>query len=473
MRFPFVGQAYEARSLNIDAQRLINLYLEMDETGKEPVSLYGCPGLDRLSTVGNGPIRGQCTAKGYDYVVSGNEVYKVTSSYSATLLGSIGSSSGPVSMQENGTYLLLVDGSAGYTVTLSTNAFAQVTDPDFPSNPISVSSIDSYFIVVDGNTQLFFLSPDGVNWDGADFATAEGAPDNLVACLADHRELWLFGQETIEVWADTGNVDFPFERIQGAFIETGCAAPYSVAKADNSIFWLMADARGNGMVYRAQGYIGQRISTHAIEKAIQGYSDVSDAIAYTYQQEGHTFYVLTFPTGNATWVFDVATSSWHQRAYMDPDTGALGRHRSNCYVFFNGQHVVGDYEDGRLYAFDLDTYTDDGDYIKALRSCAHITDKKDLNRVFQHRLQVDIESGVGLVTGQGSDPQMMVRWSDDGGHTWSNEYTMSMGKIGEYKKRAIRRRLGAARDRVYEVSITDPVKRVIIGANLIAEVGAS
>jgi hypothetical protein len=469
MRFPFVGQAYQARSLNIDAQRTVNLYLEMDETGKEPVSLYGCPGTVRLATIGSGPIRGQCTAGAYDYVVSGNEVYKVTSSYSATLLGTIGTSSGPVSMQENGTYLLIVDGTSGYTVTLSTDAFAQVTDPDFPSNPVSVASIDSYFIVIDGNTQLFFLSPDGVNWDGADFATAEGSPDKLVSCLADHRELWLFGQSTIEVWADTGNVDFPFERIQGAFIETGCAAPYSVAKADNSIFWLMADERGNGMVYRAQGYIGQRISTHAIEKAIQGYSTISDAIAYTYQQEGHTFYVLTFPTGNATWVYDVATNAWHERAYMDPDTGALGRHRSNCYVFFNGKPTVGDYEDGRLYEFDLDTYTDDGDYIKALRSCAHITDKKDLNRVVHHRLQVDIEAGVGLVTGQGSDPQMVLDWSNDGGHTWSNEHTVSMGAIGKYNARAIWRRLGSARDRVYRVSITDPVKRVIIGANLQAE----
>ena len=215
-----------------------------------------------------------------------------------------------------------------------------------------------------------------------------------------------------------------------------------------------------------------RISTHAIEWQIQQYGDISDAIAYTYQQDGHAFYVLTFPTANATWVYDVATLSWHERASYT--NGDFDRHRSNCQMAFNNKIIVGDYQNGNLYSFDLEVYADHNRTQKWLRSWRALPtgQNNDRKRTAQHSLQLEVETGVGLNLGQGNDPQVMLRWSDDGGHTWSNEHWTSIGKIGSYGYRAFWRRLGMTlklRDRVYEISGTDPVKVAITGAILIVD----
>jgi len=305
--------------------------------------------------------------------------------------------------------------------------------------------------------------------DPLDFASAEGSPDGLVSLIIDHREAWLFGTNSVEVWYDAGLQDFPLQRIQGAFNEIGCIAPYSVAKLDNGIFWLGADARGRGIVYRANGYTGVRVSTHAVEWHIQDYTNMADAVAYTYQQDGHSFYVLNFPSANTTWVYDVAVNAWHERAAFS--AGEFTRHRSNCQMSFNNEIVVGDFENGNIYAFDLNVYADNGSIRKWLRSWRALpTGQNNLRRTAQHSLQLNCESGVGLNDGQGSDPQVMLRWSDDGGHTWSNEHWSNMGKIGQYYRRVFWRKLGMTvklRDRVDEVSGTDPVKIAIMGAELL------
>jgi hypothetical protein len=321
------------------------------------------------------------------------------------------------------------------------------------------------------NSQLMWVTQllDGTSIDPLEFVSTEGSPDGLLAVTSNFREVWAFGTNSIEVWYDSGATDFPLQRIQGAFNELGCAAPYSVAKMDNGLFWLGRDRRGQGIVYRANGYAGVRISTHAVEWQIQQYADLSDAIAYTYQQDGHSFYVLVFPSANTTWVYDAATQAWHERAgFVD---GNFTRHRGNCQMAFNNKIVVGDFENGNIYAFDLDDYSDNGGIQKWLRSWRALpTGQNNLKRTTQHSLQLDCESGVGLNLGQGDDPQVMLRFSDDGGHTWSNEHWKSMGKIGQYYKRVIWRRLGMTtklRDRVYEASGTDPVKIAIMGAELI------
>jgi hypothetical protein len=287
--------------------------------------------------------------------------------------------------------------------------------------------------------------------------------------VVNNREVWLLGTNSIEIWYDAGTPDFPLARIQGASNEIGCVAPYSVAKLDNSLFWLGQDARGRGIVYRNNGYTGVRASNHAIEWQIQSYGNISDAIAYTYQQDGHSFYVLTFPSADKTWVYDVSTQSWHERAGWH--NGSFTRHRSNCQMAFNNEIIVGDFENGNIYAFDLDVYADNGQIQKWLRSWRAIpSGQNNLKRTAQHTMQFDCETGVGLNLGQGSDPQAMLRWSDDGGHTYSNEHWTNLGKIGQYGRRAFWRRLGMTqklRDRVYEVSGTDPVKIVILGAELL------
>jgi hypothetical protein len=337
---------------------------------------------------------------------------------------------------------------------------------------VSVGYLDGYFVFNEPASQRVWVTSllDGTSVDPLDFASAEGNPDNIVALLVDHREVWLFGTTSIEVWYNAGLADFPLARIEGAFMETGCLAPYSVAKLDNTVFWLGSDARGNGIVYRNQGYNAQRVSTHAVEWQLQQYSNLSDAIAYTYQQDGHAFYVLSFPGANQTWCFDVSTGLWHERAGWDGVN--FTRHRSQCQVNFDNKIIVGDWQGPKLYVMDTDVYDDDGDVQRWLRSWRALpTGQNTLKRTAHHALQLDCESGVGLNSGQGSDPRVMLRWSDDGGHTWSNEHWANMGKLGEYGKRVIWRRLGMTtklRDRVYEISGSDPVKIAIMGAELSA-----
>ena len=357
----------------------------------------------------------------------------------------------------------------GVSLTVSP-LFSQITDPDFPG-AVGVGFLDGYFVFNEPNSQKFWVtaSNNGLSIDALDFASAEGSPDDLVTLIVDHREVWLFGTTSVEVWYNAGLPDFPLARIQGAFNEIGCQAPYSVAKLDNGLFWLGKDARGNGIVYRSKGYSGERISTHAVEWQIQQYATLADAVAYTYQQDGHSFYVLNFPTANTTWAFDVSTEVWHERAGWE--NNAFTRHRGQCQMNFADEIVIGDYVAGVLYAYDMTVYSEADTIQKWLRSWRALpTGQNDLKRTTQHSLQLDCESGVGLATGQGDNPQVMLRWSDDGGHTWSNEHWKSMGRIGEYGKRVIWRRLGMTtkiRDRVYEISGTDPVKIAIMGAELI------
>jgi hypothetical protein len=474
MQTPILGAAYVARSINAADNRCVNLFPEMTpDNGQTAAFLNRAPGLEFLQTVGTGPIRALWAhqTNGSDfYVVSGGEVYKLNSMTGApTLLGTV-SGTGPVSIADNGTQIFFACNPDSYIYNEVTNVFAQITDPDFPG-AVTVGYLDGYFVFNEPNSQRVWVTSllDGLSVDPLDFASAEGSPDGLVGLIVDHREAWLFGTDSVEVWYDAGLPDFPLTRIQGAFNEIGCVAAFSIAKLDNGLFWLGTDARGQGIVYRANGYTGQRISTHAIEYAIAQYGNISDAIAYTYQQEGHAFYVLTFPSGDATWVYDVSTQAWHERAGWD--NGVFVRHRSNCQCNFGGNIIVGDYENGNIYQFSLDIYADNGGIQKWLRSWRALpTGQNNLKRTAHHSLQLNCESGVGLNDGQGSDPQAMLRWSDDGGHTWSNEHWSPMGKIGAYYQRVFWRRLGMTlklRDRVYEVSGTDPVKIAIMGAELI------
>jgi hypothetical protein len=541
MKTPILGSAYVARSINAADNRMVNLFPEViPEGGKEAAFLNRAPGLNFLQTVGTGPIRGLWAhqTNGSDFfVVSGNGFYKLTGlNATPTLLGAV-AGTGPVSIADNGTQLFIAANGPSYIYNEVTNVFAQITDPDF-AGAVTVAYLDGYFVFNQPNSQIIWVTQllDGTSVDPLDFASAEGSPDGVVGLIADHRELWVFGTDSVEVWYDSGAADFPLQRIQGAFNEIGCVSAYTIAKMDNGLFWLGTDARGQGIVYRANGYTGVRISTHAIEYAIAQYGNISDAIAYTYQQEGHAFYVLTFPSGNATWVYDVATQAWHERAGFD--NGEFMRHRSNCQCNFGGNIIVGDFENGNIYTFDLDVYADNGDIQKWLRSWRALpTGQNNLKRTAQHSLQLDCETGVGLnlypaydsenidtesgldlvaeyvqtflatqsgdtltteagdgfeplgqyelsdedisgynlvtnsyLAAPGYNPQVMLRWSDDGGHTYSNEHWASIGKIGAYGHRTFWRRLGMTlklRDRVYELSGTDPVKIAIVGAELI------
>lgn len=461
MKFEFLGDAYRARSLKANASETINYFLEADKDGKSVTALYGCPGRVTRATA-SGEVRAAMHYNGVAYFVSGNKMYSMTTGYSLTEIGTLSTSTGYVGMVTNGLVIVIVDGSFGYSYTISSNTFAAQADPDFANSPVAAAIINGFFIVIEGGSQRFWTSTDGTTWNGLDFASAESNADNLITVIEDHQEVVFGGAEVTEIWYNSTDV-FPFTR--RAVIETGMMSPGGICKADNSIFFLGNDK----VVWRMNGYTPTRISTHGIEYDIAQY-DTSDCRMWAEKREGHLFIWCQFPTGNKTWVYDVATSLWHRRAYRDPITNELGRHRANCYIPFNNTHLVGDYLNGTICELDMDVYDDDGDPMPAIRVCRHVADG-GLKKVFHHRLELDIESGVGLITGQGSNPQMMLKWSDDGGRTYGNEIWRSMGAIGEYNKKLIWSPLGGSYDRVYWSEVTDPVKRVIVGANLDVTVG--
>lgn len=471
---PFVGQAYTASSLDLNAQRCINFILESGgDQGASQAALIPSPGLTRLVQFPNGnvEVRGSIVFRGFEWVVAGNTLFRVDTSFNAISIGNLATSIGPVSMDSSETQLGLVDGDRGYYYDFPSSTFAVITDAGFPSGAAKITYLAAQFVVETPNTEQFSWSAlaDITSWPGLNFASAEKAPDPIVAHAANFGELYLIGESTTEVWIPDS---LGFISSGNAFIQQGCCAPFSVQPIDNALMWLAKDKSGQGIVIRVDGYVPKRVSTFGVENAIAEMAETSridDAIAYAYQQKGHNFYVLTFPTAGQTWCYDAATGEWAERLAFNSATGELTRHRSNCYSFFAGKCVVGDYANGRLYALDLNNYTDDGDTIMRLRSTP--VEKKNGQVLTFGSLVVDIEAGVGLVDGQGDMPLMMMRYSDDGGHTWSNRRTASMGKVGKYGARAKWNRLGQGKNRVWEVSVTDPVKVVIIDANAEVQIG--
>jgi hypothetical protein len=383
-----------------------------------------------------------------------------------TIITAFGTGSGGV-----GTYTVSASQTVSSTTIYALNwTVLPATDGAFQGGG-TVDITDNYFVYNKPDSQLWaasdLLSP---ITDPLSFASKDGSPDDLVSIIVDRREVYLLGEMSSEVWINSGAVPFPFTRIPGTSTQQGIAAQYSMSRMGNSFAYVSKNNRGEAMVVRMNGYFPERISTHAVETTLVN-QNVSNAIAWTYQLEGHEVYVVTFPsigTNGLTWAYDNTTGLWHKWLYRN-NQNEYERHRGNCCAFFNQQVLVGDYENGKIYQLSRNFYTDDGQPIRRIRRAPHIT--SDLQRQYFHELQIQFQPGVGLSTGQGQDPQAMLRWSNDGGSTWSNEYWTSIGKQGKYLNRAIWRRLGFSRDKVFEVSISDPVKAVIVSANLKAEAG--
>jgi hypothetical protein len=370
------------------------------------------------------------------------------------------------------------------------------TDGAF-SGATSVDIVDNYFVYNKPNTQQWGASnPLSPISQGLSFSSKDGGPDNLVALIVDHREVYLLGETSSEVWIDVGTFPFAFQRIPGTSTQHGIAAKASVYRLGNSFAYLSRNNRGQAEIMQMNGYTPTRISNHAMEQTLVN-QYVDDAIAWTYQQEGHEVYVISFPTIDLTWAYDATTTMWHKWLSVD-NMNVFHRHRGNCCAVFQGQVFVGDINNGQIYLLDPSNYTDNGNEIRRVRRAPHIV--SDLQRQYLEELQIQFQPGVGLtgdiyssnsptnavagigiagqaVAGQaqiqtiGANPQAMLRWSNDGGSTWSNEHWANIGLIGQFKNRAIWRRLGWARDRVYEVVVTDPIKAVIVSANIKASEG--
>lgn len=477
---PFIGQAYTLPSLNASFQRCLNLYAEgVPGETKGKVILKKRSGLKLFVTVTGANRRIFSTSKGRLFSMNGNKLTEISTTGALTERGTINTTSGRVSMADNGDELVIVDGDTGFVFNLLTNILTAIADPDFPDNATHVTFQDGFIIVNDPSSTPageFFISGlrDATSWGGLDFGNAEGSPDIINALVSTGRELWLFGPQSTEVFYDSGAALFPFQRINGTYSKIGCFAPFSVAEMETNVFWLGGNEQGHGQVFTNEGYRPRRISTHAIEQEWVNYPNIEDAIAYTYQEGGHKFYVLNFQAGNKTWVYDTTTGWWHETASTDFNTNTDNRFKGNSHAFFNGKNFVADPGNGNIYEVDPLTFTDAVDddnvnKIKALRNSPHIWN--NLDRLFFTSFQVDMETGVGLTTGNGSDPQAMLRWSNDGGHTFSNQLFADIGKIGKFRTRVKFNRLGQSRDRIWELSITDPIKVTLLNTHVEANSG--
>ena len=480
MRINWVGQQATAKESKVDSLSLLNGYAEIVESrqGKSVLALYGTPGLKRFTTLpGTGPIRGMFSASnGRCFVVQGNSFFELFRTGAANLYGPLRTTSGPVSMDDNGVHLMAVDGPTGYTLTFATGAFAQIQDADFHGAD-RVVALNNYFLLNKKDTQQFYWTdPLAITFDPLDFASAEGFPDWVLSLLTAHSSIWLFGATSTEVWGFTGNVTAPFARIPSAFIQQGIVAPHSAVRVGETVCWLSANEQGRGVVVQASGYSPERISTHPVEVAMQGYGIIDDALGWCEQREGHLFYWLTFPTANVTWVYDATAGLWHTRGAYFPPTGQIGRHRANCYVLaFRDTYLVGDYLDGRVYALDFQTYSDDGTALVFEATMPPLFDAEGFHRVAQRHLRLDCKVGVGLDGGvvPGHQPVVKLRLSNDGGETWPLERSARLGALGRTHTLVDFWQLGSGYDRRCKLRITDPVPRVILGAVTDVEVLAS
>lgn len=409
----------------------------------------------------SGEIRAMYVMGDYLYVLNGNKFYRVDYAWSKTTIGAIGTGSGNAWIVGDGLHLMVVDGVKGYSWDGTT--FAEVTFPDNFS-PSSLTFMDGYYIVSKSGTDRFYISTliDPTLWDALDYATAEGLHDALRVVHAHQGNLWLLGNDTLEIWFHSGASTFPFERYTGGYVFIGCLAARSAVSSDMGVFWL----DNKYSVRLGTGIQSTVISTPQIEYQIAELlksADLTKAVAFYYFQKGHGFYQLT--VGNKTFVYDVTTNFWHTRA-----SGLKNdRHPAQCYALYNKKHLVGHYIRGEILAFDYDKHENNNEPFIAIRAAQVI--QNDRKRLFHHQLELEFESGVGLTAAD--DPEAIMVWSDDGGHTWSNEHTATFGGLGSYHKRCVWRKLGNSRNRIYKVTINDPVKRVIVGAHLEAEAGIS
>ena len=483
-RFSFAGPTYVARSPSISLERSVNFYVERNPQGaKGPESLIGTPGTDLWATVGTGVIRGKHVFNGVMFVVSGNKLYSVTTGGVSTELGTLSTSTGRVSMQDNGiasagiggNQLIVVDGTDGYIYNVSTLAFTAIASAGFPADPVMVEYVDGYFITFGSGKMAFAVSNlyDGSTWNALATASILASPEGIQAVISNHQQLWFIKQETSEPWYNAGtptSQGSPFSRIPGSVMDFGTPAPWSVVRGDGGIFMLgnmrVGGVAGLAGVMKVDGMTPKIISTTAINYQIQRLSTVSDAFGYCYTDEGHTFYVLTFPTANWTIVYDTLTQEWHERSlYITGDPFTVNRHVGNSYEYFNGKHLIGDYRaNGKIYHMDSSYYDDDGVDLVSFRTTKYAQDDDGLKNVFFQELQIDMETGVGA--GAVANPQAVLSWSDDGGRSWSSDRVGIMGATGEYAARVIWRRLGRSRARVFRLTISDAVKRVITGAYL-------
>ena len=460
MRIPFIGQAYQNRSIPLSSQRCINWYPEIEPgDSRNVITLQAAAGIELFSTLPAGPLRGMYFSDNLQklYAVSGNRAYEISRDGSFVDIGSIDGET-VVSMAGNGTQIAFATGLNAY---IYDTAQGLTLESDIGAVK-DVTQQDGYFIFVNTDGQRFKITAirDGRQFDALDFAAAEGNPDPLVSIEQASRRLWMFGSNSYEVFFNSGAPDFPFTRIDGAsFNGYGIAGTYASVVSDSVCYWCSNDGR----IYRANGYAPQRISHHGIENSLRQYSTLEDCEACQWTENGHRFIAFTFPNASATWVFDSTSGMWHQRS-----SGVKGRRSNNglCVQAWDGETLTAERTGFRIGRLDLDTFTEYGDVMLARRTTQVIHAQQ--NSLFLGRLELVFEVGMAE---QSEDPQARMAWSQDGGVTYGNPIWRSLGKVGEYNQRAVWFRLGKSINRTFDLQITDPVPRNLIDCVIESETG--
>ena len=477
----FVNAAYRSQSPVADQEALINWYVEQMESPGATVrmALYPTPGVETFASVPQQGGRAMFAQAGRVFTVIGVKLYELFSNGTTTERGTVADDGQPVTISSNGDggqELFITSAGLGYTYDLAANTLTQTVGVG-GSNLTSVvasfgGSLYGYFVVLDVPDSRFYISDllDGTTWDATQFAERTIGPDPWVSLFtSSYGQIWLFGEQTTEVWYNNGTSPFPFAPDPSGVLPYGCAAPRSVSEAGNKIVWLATTANGGYQVMAATGYNPERISTYALETAIAGYTTISDALGETYNDLGHMFYLLTFPTESKTWCYDFRTGLWHERGTWIAEENRYDAWRPQWHAFEFNTHLIADRETGSIYAMDSTYPLDvDGRPIRRVRRAPAIFAEHTKLKV--PKIEVFLETGIGMVTGQGASPTVMLRTSIDGGRTWGNERTASAGAIGAYTTRCVFWRLGQGRNRVFELSVSDPVPWRILDA-FIAVVG--
>ncbi len=452
-KLPLTFGHYQYSSKKVAQQSLRNLYYDVAPDGMEILlPMPGChPQFDSGVAA---EVRGLKKAKGVLYSVVADKFYQVDEDGSFTERGTLNTSAGALQIEFNSLQIMIHDYTSGYIYTLSDNSFVEITDEDFPT-PNGLTFQDGFFLVLARSTGQIWKSGalDGTTWAPLDFTTAEANPDDAIGILSSQRELLIMGTDTIEPFYNSGNADFPFERIDGVLIEEGLAAKRAYAKLDNTIYWLSTELN---IMRVGENYQAVNVSNSTIASEINSYSSVEDAFFYDLEFEGNAFLVCVFPSGKATWVYNAKNQGWNKwDSYPDDDY-----HRGNCYEYAYGMYLAGDRDNGIIYKLDKDVFTDNNQMIKRIFTIPRIRLNRDF--IFLHTLEFNMEYGVGLDAAvQGSDPKMNMRYSTDNGNNWSNYREVSLGKIGQYDNVIRYNGLGGGIEFDIECRITDPVRTVI------------
>lgn len=477
MKLPINGPSYQHSSIDVNNQRCINMFpTSAGPEGRGESVLIPTTGLLLLTDLGNKPIRSMATVGQYTYVVAQSSVYRLSINYAtlavtSTLLGTINTTSGTVYVASNFTQIIWVDGSDGFIYNTDTAVFSQITDVDFPT-ATQVKFLDNYFIVNDAGTSTFYFSSlaNGLTWDALDVATAESGTDDVVGLGVSKGELWVFGETTTEIWYNAANpTGAPFSARDGLELQIGCGAPDSIAEMDDLLIWL--DNRGF-IVQSAvspfirsnnSGYDLKIISDEAITEEILSYVRRDDAISCTYNDRGHLMYQITFPTAEKTWVFDYTTKAWHQRSFFNETINADEHHLGQFAADSNSLHLMAGSRDGKIY-ISSNLYYDDNDVpIKRIRSTPVSYDPELYKLIAIDSLELRMETGRAA---QGLTPHISMKYSHDGGHTWSFDLVREIGQVGEYAKPIRWNRLGIGREWMFEFQITDAIPFSIIDATV-------